>query len=365
MRDLEVPWGIALAADGGLFIGERPGRIRWLAPGADSAVLWAALDVYATEEGVGPESGLLGLAVAPGRAGAPVLYVVATTWRSPGDRDRSLVTRLGRRLARLVSPIGDLKYKNQVLRLSRTAGDPVRVDVIVDDLLTNHYHAGGALGFGPDGMLYVSLGDATIPRLARSPSHTAGKVLRYTPDGGIPGDNPIPGSPIWASGLRNTQSFTWLPDGRMIAVDHGPTGMPQEGGRAGLDELNMLRAGGDLGWPDVVGWGEADGIETPIWVWSDAIAPTGIDALADTAGRWSGRIVVAGLRGSLEEFALEMAEGRWRVTGHNVVSRQQFGRLRSLRSAPDGSLYLTTSNRDARGQPRPGDDLLLRLTLAR
>lgn len=363
LRGLEVPWGVAALPHGGLFVAERPGRIRYLAPGADSSVVWATLDVYAKDPGIGPEAGLMGLAVDPDTSRGLVLYALATTWRTPGDRARALPTRLWRRVASLASPVGALKYKNQILRLTQRADGAVRTDVLVDDLPTAFYHAGGGLAVGPDGLLYATVGDALLPPLARDPQVPVGKLLRYTRDGGVPEDNPAPNSPVFARGLRNTQAFAWLPDGTLLGVDHGPTGMEQEQRRRGQDELNVLRAGGDYGWPHVTGWQTATGVTSPAWMWLDAIAPAGL-AVRPSVSADTAQVLVGGLRGSLEQLTLVRTSGAWTVAARAVVADSTFGRIRTVVVAPDGSVLLTTSNRDVRGVRRPGDDLLLRVTLA-
>jgi glucose/arabinose dehydrogenase len=363
LRNLEVPWGVVELPSGGLFVAERPGRIRYRAPGSETADVWATVDVYAEDPGIGPEAGLMGIALDPDTSGGPALYALATTWRSPGDRDRTIAARLWRRVAGFFTPIGALKYKNQVLRLSRDTAGTVRTEVVVDDLATSYYHAGGSIAVGPDGHLYVGVGDAILPQLARDPRTPVGKLLRFTRDGGIPDDNPEPGSPVFARGLRNTQSIAWLPDGTLLGVDHGPSGMDQEQGRQGRDELNILRAGGDYGWPEVTGWDVAEGVESPMWMWEQPIAPAGL-AIRPGSSPDSARVLVGGLRGHVEQLTLVRTGGEWRVTRRAQLPHGVFGRVRTLVVSRDGSVLLTTSNRDARGVPRPGDDLVVRLTLA-
>jgi aldose sugar dehydrogenase len=363
LRNLEVPWGLIELENGGLFVAERPGRIRHRAAGSDTSTVWAALDVYAEEAGIGPESGLMGIALDPDTTGGQFLYALATTWRSAGDRERTLTARVRRRAAALASPAGALRYKNQVVRLSRGPSGELRTDIIVDDLPAAYYHAGGGIAFGPDGHLYVSVGDAILPELARNARAPIGKLLRYTRDGGIPADNPSPNSPVYSRGLRNTQAFAWLPDGTLIGVDHGPSGMDQEQGRQGHDELNVLRAGGDYGWPDVIGWDTADGITPPVWMWEQPIAPAGVAVLPSTSPD-TAHVLVGGLRGHLERITLVRTSEGWAATARAQLAHGTFGRVRTVVVARDGSIVLTTSNRDARGVPRPGDDLVLRLTLA-
>lgn len=362
LGDLEVPWGVVELPSGAMFVAERPGRIRYVESGARVAELWATLDVYAVDPGIGPEAGLMGIALDPESRDGAALYALATTWRSAGDRNRSITARLWRRVAGVVSPTGALRYKNQVLRLTRDASGTVRTEVIVDDLPTAYYHAGGSIAFGPDGYLYVGVGDAILPQLARHSRAPIGKLLRYTRDGRIPSDNPDPSSPVFARGLRNTQAIAWLPDGTLLGVDHGPSGMDQEGGRQGQDELNILRAGGDYGWPDVTGWSTAGGITSPLWMWEQPIAPAGL-AVRPGSSPDTARVLIGGLRGHLEQLTLVRSAEGWRVTERAQFPPGAFGRVRTLMMSQDGTLLLTTSNRDARGVPRPGDDLVLRLTL--
>lgn len=359
---LEVPWGIAALPDGRLLVTERPGRIRVIRDGQLDPEPWATLDVYAEDPGIGPESGLLGIAVSPDFARTGHVYVVATTWRSAGDRTRALSTRLSRRVRGLFDETATLRYRNQVLRLRDADGRGVESEVIVEELPAAFYHAGGGIAFGPDAMLYVSMGDALLPRQARLPTSWLGRVHRFTPDGRIPTDNPNAGSSTWAFGLRNTQAFAWLDDGTMVGVEHGPTGMPQEGGRAGHDELNVLVAGGDYGWPDALGGESSRGSRPAIWTWGEPIAPGGIAVYRGPVVGWQGSLLVAGLRGRLERVVLRRDGDAWQATATETLIDRDLGRLRAVLADSTGSVYLTTSNRDARGAPRASDDLLVRLT---
>jgi quinoprotein glucose dehydrogenase len=139
--------------------------------------------------------------------------------------------------------------------------------------------------------------------------------------------------------------------------------MEQEQRRRGQDELNVLTPGGDYGWPHVTGWQTATGITSPVWMWPDAIAPAGL-AVRPATSPDSAQLLVAGLRGQLEQLTLVRVDGSWRVAARTTLLDGTFGRLRTVAVAPDGSVLLTTSNRDARGIRRPGDDLVVRLTLA-
>jgi aldose sugar dehydrogenase len=361
---LVVPWGVAPAPDGRIFVTERPGRIRVVAPdGRLDAEPWAVLDVHHEYFNYGPESGLLGVALSPDFEKDRFVYVFATVWRSTGDRNRSLLRRAWRRAASTFSPLAGTIVKSQVIRFTDAGGRGEQPTVIIDNLPANHYHAGGGLAFGPDGKLYVSVGDVLLPQLAPRAEVAAGKVLRFNADGSVPADNPDPASPVWARGLRNTQAFTWLADGTMLGVEHGPTGMTQESARAGRDELNVLRPGLDYGWPTVVGWQSRDSAQPPIWVWRTAIAPAGLAVLSDDASA-SASLLVAGLKGGLTRVSLKKAEeSGWHADSLQPRPLPGIGRLRSVRRVSPGVFLLTTSNLDARGQRGPHDDLLLRLRI--
>lgn len=333
---LEVPWSLALAPDGRLFATERPGRIRVIIGDALQAEPWATLAVH--EEG---EAGLMGLALAPDFATSGHVYAVATF-----ESDGGLV--------------------NRVVRLTERAGAGTEPTVLIDGIPAARFHAGDAIAFGPDGMLYIATGDARDPGSATEPGSLAGKILRYRPDGTIPPDNPTPGSPVWAHGLRNPQGLAWDPStGQLFATDHGPSGFPNERFRTGHDEVNAIARGADYGWPDVAGRGGGAARIDPIVVWDPAIAPSGLAFYSSEAiAGWRGSLVVAALAGtSLRRVGVERATGAesgWRATGQERLLAG-YGRLRAVLAAPDGALYVSTSNRDGRGAPAPEDDRILRL----
>jgi glucose/arabinose dehydrogenase len=239
--------------------------------------------------------------------------------------------------------------------------------VVIDGIPANNVHAGGALAFGPDGQLYLTAGDAQDPPEAQNTGSLAGKILRYTPTGGIPSDNPFPGSPVYAYGVRNSQGLAWQPSTRdLFATDHGPSGGGSEGGRRDHDELNAIKRAGNYGWPVVIGT-ENDRFIPPIAVWSPAIAPSGLafydgQAIAD----WRGNAFVGALRGRrLVRVVVEEAPGTpagWRMTGQESLFQDQFGRIRLVAMGPDGALYFGTSNRDGRGNPAQADDRIFKIS---
>lgn len=339
--NLEVPWSLAWLPDGRMLITTRPGGLYVLEEGSAQERLLEMLD----DVDHAGEHGLMGLAVSPKFRTDRHIFLSYTT--SAGG-----------------------KLKNVIARYRLTEQDKLTERVVlVDDLPASDYHDGLPLRFGPDGMLYASTGDATQRDLAQRMDSLAGKFLRLTPDGKAPPDNPWPSLLIFSLGHRNCQGFDFHPDNGMIyATEHGPSlGVePWSGG----DELNLVRKGGNYGWPIYHNEKTGEGIEgftAPLKVWDDAIAPAGgAFYTGDKLPAWKGLFVFAGLRGQglwLARFSQSSQE-----TGVESLERilhEQFGRLRAVEQGPDGYLYFTTSNKDKRGVPADNDDRVLRIVPAR
>jgi glucose/arabinose dehydrogenase len=182
---LEAPWGLAFLADGSALVSERDSaRILQIAPGAEPRVVAAVPGVAAEGEG-----GLLGLAVSPEFASDQLVYAYLTTQRD-----------------------------NRIVRFRLGGGQP---EVLLEGIPKAGIHNGGRIAFGPDGMLYAGTGDAAERGNAQDPGSLGGKILRLRPDGGIPADNPDPGSPVWTLGHRNVQGLAWDGQGRMFATEFG------------------------------------------------------------------------------------------------------------------------------------------------
>jgi glucose/arabinose dehydrogenase len=335
---LEVPWALDFAPDGRIFISERPGRIRVVEEGILRPEAWATFDVANRSE-----MGLMGIALAPDFAESGHLFVVGTFPTQDGGGT-----------------------ENRVYRLTDRDGKGVDQRLILGGIPAARFHAGAALAFGPDGMLYLTAGDALDPGDSQDPGSLAGKVLRIRPDGGIPADNPIPGSPVYALGVRNSQGLSWHPDtGDLFAADHGPSGLPKEWFRRGRDELNVIRAGQNYGWPEASGMQDGDEYMLPLVEWTPAIAPGAIVFYTGDDFPWKGNVFIAELKGrQLLRVVLEQAPAEqtgWRAVREEPLFAREFGRIRAVRMGPDGYLYFTTSNHDGRGDPVPTDDLLLRI----
>jgi glucose/arabinose dehydrogenase len=217
--------------------------------------------------------------------------------------------------------------------------------VVIDRIPRASTHNGGRIGFGPDGYLYVTTGDAQQRDAAQDVDALGGKILRLTPAG-----DPAPGNPwgneVWSMGHRNVQGIAWTADGRMWASEFGQNAW---------DELNRIEPGSNYGWPVVEGVAGREGFADPVVAWTtEEASPSGIAAYGDT-------VFVAGLRGE-RLWVVDTREGDTAGEPTAALIGEQ-GRLRDVVAAGDGSLWVLTSNTDGRGGPRPEDDLLLRVEL--
>src|SRR5699024_5433551 len=203
------------------------------------------------------------------------------------------------------------------------------------------YHNGGRIEFGPDGMLYITTGDALEPSRSQDLDSLAGKILRLTPDGDIPSDNPFDDSPVYSYGHRNPQGLAWAEDGTMYSSEFGEDAW---------DELTVIEPGGNYGRHHYEGAGGDPNYIDPVQQWTPAEAsPSAIEIHNDT-------IYMVALRGQrLWEIPLDSLGTS---TDYLV---EDFGRLRDVTTAPDGSLWILTNNTDGVGTPSEQDDLLLRI----
>jgi glucose/arabinose dehydrogenase len=309
---LDVPWGLAFLPDESALVSERDtGRILAVTASSDVAEVGTVPGVDA-----GGEGGLLGLAVDPAAATSVYAYFTAA--------DDNRVVRM--------------PLQNGVL------GDPV---VVIDGIPKAGNHNGGRMTFGPDGMLYVSTGDASEPSRSQDLDSLGGKILRLQPDGSVPADNPFDGSPVFSYGHRNVQGLAFDDDGRLWASEFG---------QQTWDELNLIQAGDNYGWPIVEGIGGDDRFVEPVAQWStDEASPSGVAYVRDT-------VFLAALRGQ-RLWQVPVPGGQAGSPTDFYVG--QFGRLRHAALAPDGSLWLLTGNTDGRNPdgPREGDDRIVRVTL--
>jgi len=310
---LNVPWGVAFLPGGGALVAERDrGRILRISPAGRKTVVGKVPGVVPAGEG-----GLLGIALSPSFSRDRLVFAYVTAARD----NRILRMRYG--------PEGRLTHPLTVL-----SGIPKAYN-----------HNGGRILFGPDRMLYVGTGDAAVGGRAQDRRSLGGKILRMTPAGKPAPGNPFKGSVVWTYGHRNVQGLAFDPHHRLWA---------SELGQDRYDELNLVRKGRNYGWPIIEGRGGGSRFVDPLLVWKPADAsPSGL-AYA------SGTLWMGALRG----------ERLWRipVNGTKVGKptfffRQKYGRLRTVVAAPEGGIWVSTSNTDGVGRKRSGDDRILRVAL--
>jgi len=328
---LDVPWGIAFLPNRDMLVSERAGRVRLVQNNQLRPQVVATINVSDRGEG-----GLLGIAAHPDFANNRFFYVYFTA-----NANGSPVNRVER------------------WQLSQAGTSATRDRTIVDNIPVAQFHNGGRIRFGPDGMLYIGTGDARNPDLSQDVKSLAGKILRVTPDGQVPADNPFSGNPAYITGIRNTQGFDWINASTLWVSDHGPSG---ELGRSGHDKVSVAQAGDNLGWPTTYRCESVQGLVTPAIVWRQALPPGGAAIYTGNAiPEWKGSLIVAALRAEqLQRVVIDPQSGQ--VQRHEVYLQGQQGRLRDAIMGPDGELYVTTSNCDGRGSCPPDQDKILRIT---
>lgn len=329
-KNLQAPWAIDRAPDGRFFVTERGGRIRIIKDGQLQSDPWMTLPV--TEVG---EAGLLGLAIDPQFSQNNFVYA-AYTYRD------------------------GVRLVNRLVRLREESGKGVTDKVLIDGIAANLIHDGGRVKFGPDGKLYWTMGERNDRPVAQDVNALNGKIMRLNSDGTVPSDNPFAGSYVYSYGHRNPQGLAWQPGtNRLYETEHGPSGAAPDCCR---DEVNFIEPGKNYGWPEITGDQTRTGMVSPIihsgnnTTW----APSG--ATFVTQGPSAGSLLFTGLRGlSLYRLTLDKSDPR-KVASFERLLQNEYGRLRDVYQAPDGAIYILTSNRDGRGQPTADDDRVLKLT---
>ena len=325
-QGLEHPWGLAFVPDGRMLVTERPGRMRIVTPkGELSAPLANVPKVFARSQG-----GLLDLVLDRNFAQNRTIYF---SYAEPFDGGARTA------LARAVLDSGDAPALRDVKVIFRQAGPASRGQ-----------HFAGRIAQAADGNLFVTTGDHFTNRdMAQTLDNDLGKIVRITPNGEAPKDNPFAGRAgaraiVWSYGHRNPQGLTINPaDGSLWEQEHGARGG---------DEINISEPGKNYGWPIVsfgvnydgtpVGTGKqtAEGMADSVWHWTPSIAPSGLTFYTgDLFPQWKGSLFSGALRGQLLS-RLEIKDGRPVKEERLLTNLNE--RIRDVRQGPDGALYLLT-----------------------
>ena len=344
VQNIESPSAMDVSKDGRIFFAEKTGQIMAMTINNGKLADHSILNIGVVQLG---EDGLLGFALSPNFTENHLMYAYYTY--ANGN-----------------------KIFNRVIMLKEIADKVVDSKVIIDAIPAAEFNNGGRIKFGPDNKLYVSTGDAMMPNLAQDLNSLAGKILRINPDGTIPHNNPLSGSPVYAYGFQNVQGLAWHPrTNRLYALDES---------RSGNDEINIIKPGGNYGWPvkecaldstisstssttssgsshnnsntDNTQHGDVK-LEDPVICFSPALEPSGAIFAASNRLGYQNDLIIASLRGYLREINLDANTQSTILEG--------YGRLRDIIEAPDGSLLVATSNKDGFGIPGPNDDKILRI----
>lgn len=310
---LNYPWEITWGPDNFIWMTERGGRISRMNPatGAVSPLITLP-DISAQGEG-----GLLGLVLHPDFANFPQVFVVYNYSQASA-------------------------YKEKVVRFTYSGGTLTNPVIILDNIAAAGIHNGSRLLFGPDGKLYITTGDAANTSLPQQNSSPNGKVLRINADGSIPADNPIAGNPLWSSGHRNPQGLVFA-NGNLYSAEHGPDTD---------DEINIIEKGRNYGWPNVRGFCEGseqsfcttNNVKEPLKAWTPTIATAGLDYYNHSLfPQWKGSLLLTTLKNT-RLYQLKLNADGTAVTETNEFYNGKYGRLRDVCVAPDGKVYLCTSN---------------------
>ena len=346
-KGLSRPWAVEPLPDGDLLVTEKPGRLRIIsAKGEVGEPIGGLLPVgsggvsaASGQGGLPPinargQGGLLDVALSPNFARDRTIF-----WSFSEQREGGSGTTVAR----------------GVLTQDRRNLEQVRVIFRALPTYDNGLHFGSRLAFGPDGMLYITLGDRfdrpNRPKVQQLDNHL-GKIIRINPDGSVPADNPFAGRSgalpeIWDLGHRNVQSAAFDERGRLWTVEHGAKGG---------DELNLIEKGKNYGWP-LVTYGEEysgeaipgaltarEGFEQPVYYWDPVIAPSGMQFYTgDAFPAWRGNLFVGAL---VEKRLVRLVVEGNRVVGEEHLLTDRGQRVRDVRQGPDGALYVVTDERD-------------------
>lgn len=351
-ENLQIPWEITWGSDNWIWFTQQKGTVVRLHPetGEQKQILKIPEVHYQKSRG------LLGMAIHPDFAQNPYVYLHYTFLDTTRLPDKVIYSRLVR-----------YTYQNEQLTTPK---------ILLDSIPGKTFHNGSRLLISPDKKLFLSTGDAGNPKDSQDLTKITGKILRMNLDGTIPADNPNPKSLIWASGFRNPQGLIVGAKGLIYSSDHGPNND---------DEVNLIQKDKNYGWPDVHGFCdtpeekkfcEKTTIQAPLKAWTPTIAVAGLDYYNHSQiPTWQNSLLLANLKGRALRV-LKLDNSGKEIKAEHIYFQKQLGRIRDVCVAPNGDIYLSTSNHDwhVRDQffmyekdslPRPQDDRIIRISLAK
>jgi glucose/arabinose dehydrogenase len=355
-KNLRVPWDMEFTADGRLmFFTERPGQLHVVTLSDTEPTVRTVLN---REEVLHwGEGGLMGMALHPqfeSKGGNDNWIYLCETY-GEYDSARNRIVRID---------VGDNNFLKEM-----PSNQSITVEPLIDNMPAASYHDGCQLEFGPDGYLYATMGDAGNPDSAQDLSSWSGKILRMTPEGEPAPGNPFDGSGarpyVYSYGHRNPQGLSWHPENEQLySSEHGPSG---EFGLSGHDEINRIERGTNYGWPAVIGAPGLEDYRDPVLMFPHPHLPPAGAAFNQQFSKKNSSVslFVGSLRG--ENLLRAQLSSNGEVQTIERWFEEDFfsgrlGRIRAVSTGPGGHLYIATSNRDGRGDPRPTDDRIIRLS---
>lgn len=323
-ENLYVPWAMDISNEGDIYFTERSGSIRVI---ENDKLNPQPLITFSSPFVSQGEGGLMGIALDPNFSQNNYIYVMHSYTEN---------NQIYNRVVRLIK-------RDNIVAIDK---------ILLDKIPGGQIHNGGRIKIGPDNKLYIATGDSGNSSLSQDLLSTAGKILRIELDGNIPEDNPFINSPIYSFGHRNPQGLAWNSKNVLYESEHG---------QSAHDEINIIQPGANYGWPLVQGDEESTEITTQkpfVHSGEDTWAPSGIAFVEQ--GPWQGKLLVANLRGQ-QLLAISLNGKGTVVKDIEPLLKNEYGRLRDVIQSKDGSIYLTTSNRDGRGNPDITDDKIIRL----
>ena len=315
---LDIPWEITWGPDSFIWCTESYGRISRIDPESGTQHILLDHNVPVYQSG---ESGMLGMAFHPNFLDTSIIYVAYTYLEGSS-------------------------VKEKLVSFDYTGDSLINESIILDNIVGNSTHDGCRLLVLPDRTLLMTTGDAQNQALPQDTSKLNGKILRMNLDGTVPNDNPFPGNYVYSYGHRNAQGLFLAPNGKLYSSEHGPTTD---------DELNIIKAGENYGWPNVHGYCDTPGeisfcnlnnVQEPIKAWTPTVAASDLiwydhDAIPE----WKGKLLMTSLKNK-RIYQIELDSTGENVAGIEQLFNQYWGRLRDICAAPDGSVFLATSGND-------------------